>query len=119
MGIASLVLGIIGLLLSFIPGVNILSFIPCVVGLILGIVDTVRKTNKKMPRGISISGIVLTSIAIFISIFINIVSFLVLAKVVAGEIINNNIDLERLEEFIEDYKYDTDNHRFDYKDYDF
>lgn len=47
MGIASLVLGIIALLISWIPCVNWLALLPALVGLILGIVEIVQKNSAK------------------------------------------------------------------------
>lgn len=70
MGVASLVLGIIAFVTGWIPFICLVSFILAVAGLILGIVDTIKKSktgdNKK---GISIAGLVLSAIAIPIIIF--------------------------------------------------
>ena len=66
MGIASLVLGILSLLICWIPCVNYFAFVPAVVGLILGIVDTVQKSKKGENKGMSIAGIILTAIAIVV-----------------------------------------------------
>lgn len=68
MGIASLVIGIIGVILSFIPCVGMLAFIPVVVGLVLGIVDVVTKSQQNVPKGMGITGIILNSIALIIII---------------------------------------------------
>ena len=66
MGIASLVLGILSLLICWIPCVNYFAFIPAIVGLILGIVDTVQKSKKGENKGMSIAGIILTAIALVV-----------------------------------------------------
>ena len=70
MGVASLVLGIISFVTGWIPFICLVSFILAVSGLILGIVDTIKKNktgdNKK---GISIAGLVLSAISIPIIIF--------------------------------------------------
>ena len=66
MGIAALVIGIIAAILSFVPCIGILAFLPAVIGLVLGIVDTVLKNKKNEPIAISISGIVLNMVAIAI-----------------------------------------------------
>ncbi|MCS7013587.1 MAG: hypothetical protein RMI34_01515 [Chloroherpetonaceae bacterium] len=47
MGIASLVLGIIAFLISWIPCVNWFALLPAAVGLILGIVEAVQQNNAK------------------------------------------------------------------------
>lgn len=64
MGIASMVIGIVSLVCSFIPCVGFFTLIPILVGFILGIVDTVLKGKAKQPRGMSIAGIVLNAIAL-------------------------------------------------------
>ena len=66
MGIAALVLGILSVVICWIPCVNYFAFIPAVIGLILGIVDTVQKSKKGEKKGISIAGIVLTAVAIVV-----------------------------------------------------
>ena len=69
MGIASMIVGIISLLLGFIPICGAIALIPAIVGLILGIVDTVLKTKKGEKKGMSIAGIITCSIAIIIILF--------------------------------------------------
>ena len=66
MGIASLVLGIISMIIGFIPLCGSVAFVPAVIALILGIVDTVQKSKKGESKGISVAGIVLSSIAIIV-----------------------------------------------------
>lgn len=68
MGIASFVIGIITLILS--PFLNIYLILPSLLSLLLGIIDTVIKTKKKEPKGLSIAGIVLSSISLVICILI-------------------------------------------------
>jgi hypothetical protein len=58
--VASLVLGIIGVVLSLIPIINNLSFVLGAIGLILGIIG-IAKHNKK---GLGIAGIILCAVAI-------------------------------------------------------
>lgn len=69
MGIAALVLGIISIILGFIPLIGAIAFVPAIVGLVLGIVDIVNKNKKKEPKGMSIAGTVLSAIAIVFIIF--------------------------------------------------
>lgn len=64
MGIASLVLGIISLIMSLIPGLGIFFCITAIIGIILGIISLC----KKLDKGKSIAGIITSAIAIIISI---------------------------------------------------
>lgn len=66
MGVAALILGIISIIIGFIPLCGSIAFIPAIIGLILGIVDTVQKSKKGEKKGTSIAGIVLSSVAIVI-----------------------------------------------------
>ena len=63
-----MIIGIIGVIASFIPCVGMFSLIPVIVGFILGIVDTVMKGKHHLPRGMSIAGVVLNAIALLIII---------------------------------------------------
>lgn len=69
MGVAALVLGIISIIIGFIPFCGAIAFIPALVGLILGIVDIVKKNKEGKPKGMAIAGTVLTAIAIIIITF--------------------------------------------------
>ena len=52
MAIAALVLGIVGAVFAFIPGVNLIGIIIAIVGLILGIIALVQsKKNNGEERG--------------------------------------------------------------------
>ncbi len=68
MGIASFVIGLVCLILS--PFLSVFLILPAILALILGIVDTVIKSKKKLPKGLSIAGIVLSTIALAICILI-------------------------------------------------
>lgn len=61
---ASLVLGIIGIVLSFIPIINNAAFVLGVLALIFGIVSLVKKANK----GKAIAGLILGILAIIITL---------------------------------------------------
>lgn len=63
MGIASMVIGIIAAILGFVPFCNYFAFVPAVIGLILGIVDVVKKSKENQAKGIGIAGITLNSLA--------------------------------------------------------
>lgn len=69
MGIAALILGIISIIIGFIPLCGSIAIFPAIIGLILGIVDTVLKSKKGEKKGISIAGIVLSAIAIVVIVF--------------------------------------------------
>ena len=68
MGIASFVIGLVCLILS--PFLSVFLILPAILALILGIVGTVIKSKKKLPKGLSIAGIVLSTIALAICILI-------------------------------------------------
>ncbi len=69
MGVASLVLGIISLIIGFVPFCGIIALLPAIIGLILGIIDIVKKTKSGMKKGQSIAGLILSAIAIVVIIF--------------------------------------------------
>ena len=87
MGIASFVIGLICLILS--PFLSIFLILPSILALILGIVDTVIKSKKKQPKGLSIAGIVLSTIALAICILI--VVFAVYVYNNASDAITNSL----------------------------
>ena len=64
MGIASLVLGIVSVIGGFIPACNIFFLVPVIVGLVLGIVDTIKKSKSGESKGMSIAGLVLNAVAL-------------------------------------------------------
>ena len=66
MGVAALVLGIIAAVISFIPLCGTWAIIPAIVGLVLGIVDWVKKKKEDAPKGKAIAGVVCSVVAIII-----------------------------------------------------
>ena len=66
MGVASLVLGIVSLIISFIPFCGTWAIIPAIVGLVLGIVDWVKRNKANEPKGKSIAGTVCSAVAIIV-----------------------------------------------------
>lgn len=68
MGIAALILGIIGVICCFTVVIAPLGVILTVIGLILGIVDTVKKGKTGKPKGISIAGLVVCAITFVVLI---------------------------------------------------
>lgn len=69
MGIAALVLGIISIIIGFIPLCGSIALVPAIIGVVLGIVDVVLKSKKGEKKGISIAGLVLSAIAVVIIVF--------------------------------------------------
>lgn len=64
MDIAALVLGIIGVIFSFIPFCNLLSIIICTIGIVLGIVSLILKCKNNQAKGMAIAGVVLNAIGL-------------------------------------------------------
>ena len=81
MGIASLVLGIVSAIIGFIPFCGIIAIIPAIVGLVLGIIELVKKNKEQQPKGVAIAGTTLSAIAIII---ITVWFFVFSAGVTAG-----------------------------------
>ena len=69
MGVVALVLGIISIIIGFIPLCGSIALVPAIIGLILGIVDVAVKSKKGESKGVSIAGVVLTAIAIVVILF--------------------------------------------------
>ena len=63
MGVASLVIGIVAVVLSFIPCVNWFAFVPAIVGLILGACGLSSAKKQNQPTGKAVAGIVLNILA--------------------------------------------------------
>ena len=66
MRVAALVLGIVSIILGFVPLCGVIAVIPAIIGLILGIVDAVKKSKSNEPKGMAIAGIILSALAIVI-----------------------------------------------------
>lgn len=66
MAVAALVLGIVSVVISFIPFCGTWAIIPAIVGLVLGIIDLVKKKGTSEPKGKSIAGVVCSGIAVVI-----------------------------------------------------
>lgn len=123
MGIAGLVLGIIALLIGWIPGISILAVIMAIVGLVLAIVDVVKKSKANNPnKGPGIAGIIVSAIAFIISGIMT--AILVIGLLIYGAASNtvenmdfNSIEdkLLNIEENLEDYYLeDYYNHNYNY-----
>lgn len=98
MGIASLILGIVSIIFGIIPFCGMLAIIPAIIGIILGIVDLVKKIKENGSKGMSIAGIVLSAFAVIFIIFWVVVVAMVGAK--TENIISNGIDdYDRTDEY--------------------
>ncbi len=69
MGLTSFILGIVSLILAFLPITHFASILPAIIGLILGVTDLAYSRKKEdYKRGFAISGVVLCTIALAFSI---------------------------------------------------
>lgn len=66
MDTASLVIGIIAVIVGFIPCVQVFVFLPALVGLILGVVSFIRKRQVEEPAGIAIAGMILNGVPLLV-----------------------------------------------------
>lgn len=96
LAIASLVLGIIGIVLSFVPIINNAEFILGIIGLVLGIIGIV-KTGRNSVRGgrvLAIVGTILSILAIVITLGMQYAASKALDDIAKG---NVNADAETVE----------------------
>lgn len=77
LGVTSLVLGIIAIIIAFIPFLNIISLPTAVVAIVFGIITVIRTSVKK---AFAISGIILSVLAIVIAFSITIFAINMLDK---------------------------------------
>jgi len=71
MGIASLIIGIVAIVLAFVPCAGWITALPAaVIGLILGIIEMVQKSKKNEPKGMGTAGLILNILAIIIVIVV-------------------------------------------------
>ncbi|MBS1371127.1 MAG: hypothetical protein HPZ91_14340 [Lentisphaeria bacterium] len=68
MGIAALILGVLGLIVAWIPFCGMVAFIPCLIGLGLGIADVVIKGRRGESKTMGIVGTVLNAVALVVVI---------------------------------------------------
>lgn len=80
MGIAALILGILSVILGFIPFCNWFALLPAFIGLILGIVEIVTKKKKNEKVGMGIAGTVLSAVALVIIFVVNILTAAVIVS---------------------------------------
>lgn len=95
MGVASLIIGIVCLLGSFIPFFNYFLIVPVIVGLVLGIVELVKKSKiEGSKKGQEIAGVVLNSVAISIIILWTYVGIFLFSTLTSSGIIQEMIQNE-------------------------
>lgn len=70
MAIAALVLGIAGLVLSFVPGISIVGPICAIVGVILGAIARKKAKEANEPTGMATAGMILSIITLVISVIV-------------------------------------------------
>ena len=130
MRISGLVLGIIALIIGWIPLVGVVGFIMAIVGLVLSIVDVVKKHKANNPnKGPGIAGIIISAIAFVISGIMTAILLIGLLIYGAASDSIENMDLNsiednlrNLERSLDDY-YNNSNYNsyydYDYDYYDF
>ena len=69
MGVASLVLGIISILVAWIPFCGFIAFIPALIGLVLGIISAVLGKKHRTPIGMGIAGAILNGLSLLFILF--------------------------------------------------
>lgn len=90
LGIAAMVLGIVGVVCAFIPAMNLVAFPVVVVGLVLGIVSVVMARGGRGPKGFGIAGIACSAAALIITIIMYII-LTAAAGVAAYYYVDNNM----------------------------
>ena len=102
MGIAALIIGIISIILGFVPFCNIFAILPALVALVLGIIDWVKKHKAGAPKGKAIAGTICAALALIIIP----ISYIVVAAV--GTSIYDSYDYDTYDYDTYDYDYDWD-----------
>lgn len=83
MAVASLVLGIISIIFAFIPCTSWIGIITAIIGLVLGIIDLVKKKKAGEKKGMSIAGTVCSGIAVVI-----VAGWIILGSYFTGKLVN-------------------------------
>ena len=93
MAIASFILGLISLIASIVPFLGIFAIIPIILSIIFGIINLVSKSfrTRSGGKGFSIAGIVLSSIAIIITVYWIFFIFVMGNYAINQKITNENI----------------------------
>lgn len=69
LGIASLVLGILAFIFSFVPCLGAYAFYPGVVGVILGIVSIIQANKAQAAKGLAIAGLALSLVGTAVAVY--------------------------------------------------
>ena len=103
MGIAAFVLGIISMVIGWIPFICFLALMTAIIGLIFGIIDAIKKskTNDK-NKGFGIAGLIISAIAIPIILIMSLVSIGIMVEETEPDSIHNR------NHYYYDYDYDDD-----------
>lgn len=92
MEIASLILGIVSLILSLIPFLGIICYLPAIIGIVLGIVAlATMKSRGKTKKGKPIAGIIMSGISMVLSIIMIFVWSVIGVGLFTNSTIKNNI----------------------------
>jgi hypothetical protein len=68
MGVASMVIGIVSLLVALVPFCGLIAILPALIGLGLGIADIVSKPKHYPNKGMAVAGVVLNPLAVLVSV---------------------------------------------------
>lgn len=68
MGIASMVIGIVALMIGFVPFCGTWAIIPASAGIGLGIADVIVRSKRGQPKGMAIAGLILNPLAVIVII---------------------------------------------------
>lgn len=98
LAIIALVLGILALLLSFVPCAGILAIIPALIGLILGGIAYAKAKDNGQPKTLSLSGLITSGLAILIA-----VAWMFFIGSAANDIKNEKVEYTDCETLINDY----------------
>ena len=90
MYIASLVLGIVAMLLCWVP---VFGFVVATIGLVISIVALAKKDLTRKSRGFEITGLVLSIIAIVIALIINLGTAFLVTSVANNDVISKASDV--------------------------
>lgn len=68
MGVAALIMGILSIVVAFIPCLGLLAFFTAIVAIILGAIGISQASRADAPKGLGIGGLVTGALALLISI---------------------------------------------------
>jgi len=83
MGIAGLVLGILGAIGGWIPGLNYVAWLLALIGIILSAIAMKKAKTANQPAGIAVAGLVLSIIGLVVALA-GLICILACAGAVAG-----------------------------------